>query len=77
MAYSFALERRVLAVVALWLHVAQLDETSKHETRRIKRSRFVEGLWRNRKTLLMVLGFTAAGSLCFYTFTTYMQKYLK
>lgn len=24
----------------------------------------------------MVLGFTAAGSLCFYTFTTYMQKYL-
>lgn len=24
----------------------------------------------------MVLGFTAAGSLSFYTFTTYMQKYL-
>ena len=24
----------------------------------------------------MVLGFTAAGSLTFYTFTTYMQKYL-
>ncbi len=24
----------------------------------------------------MVLGFTAGGSLCFYTFTTYMQKYL-
>ena len=24
----------------------------------------------------MVLGFTAAASLCFYTFTTYMQKYL-
>ncbi len=23
----------------------------------------------------MVLGFTAAGSLSFYTFTTYMQKY--
>jgi MHS family alpha-ketoglutarate permease-like MFS transporter len=25
---------------------------------------------------MMVLGFTAAGSLSFYTFTTYMQKYL-
>lgn len=24
----------------------------------------------------MVLGFTAGGSLSFYTFTTYMQKYL-
>ena len=24
----------------------------------------------------MVLGFTAGGSLIFYTFTTYMQKYL-
>jgi Na+/melibiose symporter-like transporter len=26
--------------------------------------------------LLIVLGFTAGGSLIFYTFTTYMQKYL-
>ena len=36
----------------------------------------IEGLWRNRRAFAMVLGFTAAGSLTFYTFTTYMQKYL-
>ncbi len=35
-----------------------------------------KGLWRNRRAFAMVLGFTAAGSLTFYTFTTYMQKYL-
>ncbi|EAM7070141.1 MFS transporter [Salmonella enterica] len=65
----------VLAVVALWLR-RQLDETSKHETRALKEAGSLKGLWRNRKSFLIVLGFTAAGSLCFYTFTTYMQKYL-
>ncbi|EBP3745619.1 MFS transporter [Salmonella enterica subsp. arizonae] len=65
----------VLAVVALWLR-RQLDETSKHETRALKEAGSLKGLWRNRKAFLMVLGFTAAGSLCFYSFTTYMQKYL-
>lgn len=65
----------MLAVVALWLR-RQLDETSKHETRALKEAGSLKGLWRNRKAFLMVLGFTAAGSLCFYTFTTYMQKYL-
>ncbi|VDZ77357.1 alpha-ketoglutarate transporter [Salmonella bongori] len=65
----------VLAIVALWLR-RQLDETSKHETRALKEAGSLKGLWRNRKAFLIVLGFTAAGSLCFYTFTTYMQKYL-
>ncbi|EDS6438186.1 MFS transporter [Salmonella enterica] len=65
----------VLAVVALWLR-RQLDETSKHETRALREAGSLKGLWRNRKSFLIVLGFTAAGSLCFYTFTTYMQKYL-
>ena len=65
----------VLAVVALWLR-RQLDETSKQETRALKEAGSLKGLWRNRKAFIMVLGFTAAGSLCFYTFTTYMQKYL-
>lgn len=54
----------------------QLDETSKQETRALKEAGSFKGLWRNRKAFIMVLGFTAAGSLSFYTFTTYMQKYL-
>ncbi|WP_409248362.1 MFS family transporter [Enterobacter hormaechei] len=64
-----------LAVVALWLR-RQLDETSRQEVRALKEAGSMKGLWRNRKAFLMVLGFTAAGSLSFYTFTTYMQKYL-
>lgn len=65
----------VLALVALWLR-RQLDETSKQETRALKEAGSFKGLWRNRKAFVMVLGFTAGGSLVFYTFTTYMQKYL-
>ena len=65
----------VLAIVALWLR-RQLDETSKQETRALKEAGSLKGLWRNRRAFAMVLGFTAAGSLTFYTFTTYMQKYL-
>ncbi|UMX61619.1 hypothetical protein MJ391_21310 [Escherichia coli] len=67
----------VLAVVALWLR-RQLDETSQQETRALKEAGIsLKGLRRNRRAFIMVLGFTAAGSLLsFYTFTTYMQKYL-
>ena len=65
----------MLAIVALWLR-RQLDETSKQDVRALKEAGSLKGLWRNRKAFVMVLGFTAAGSLCFYTFTTYMQKYL-
>lgn len=54
----------VLAIVALWLR-RQLDETSKQDVRALKEAGSLKGLWRNRKAFVMVLGFTAAGSLCF------------
>lgn len=63
----------MLAVVALYLR--SLNETSDAKTRNHKDAGSLTGLWKNRKAFLMVLpGFTAAGSLTF-TFTTYMQKY--
>lgn len=65
----------VLAVVALYLR-RSLDETSDKSTREHKDAGTLGGLWKNRRAFIMVLGFTAAGSLSFYTFTTYMQKYL-
>ncbi|HEI8867723.1 TPA: MFS transporter [Serratia odorifera] len=65
----------VLAIVALFLRRA-LNETSDAETRNHKDAGSLAGLWKNRRAFLMVLGFTAGGSLSFYTFTTYMQKYL-
>ncbi|QIX96638.1 MFS transporter [Cedecea sp. FDAARGOS_727] len=65
----------VLAIVALYLR-RSLDETSDKTTRAHKDAGTLCGLWKNRKAFIMVLGFTAGGSLAFYTFTTYMQKYL-
>jgi MHS family alpha-ketoglutarate permease-like MFS transporter len=64
-----------LAVVALFLR-RSLNETSDEKTRGHKDAGSLAGLWKHKKAFLMVLGFTAGGSLSFYTFTTYMQKYL-
>lgn len=64
------------AVVALMLR-RTLKETSSAETRQHKGAGSVSELFRNHKAAFFtVLGYTAGGSLIFYTFTTYMQKYL-
>lgn len=65
----------ILAIVALYLR-RSLNETSDKKTREHKDAGSLAGLWKHRRAFIMVLGFTAGGSLCFYTFTTYMQKYL-
>lgn len=65
----------VLAIVALFLR-RSLDETTDDKTRQHQDAGRLRGLWKYRRAFLMVLGFTAGGSLSFYTFTTYMQKYL-
>jgi MHS family alpha-ketoglutarate permease-like MFS transporter len=53
-----------------------LDETTTAATRQRKEAGTLRGLWKHRVAFMTVLGFTAGGSLIFYTFTTYMQKYL-
>ncbi|CAG4921591.1 MFS family transporter [Paraburkholderia saeva] len=63
------------ALVALYLRKS-LDETTTAETRRRKEAGTLRGLWAHKAAFATVLGFTAGGSLIFYTFTTYMQKYL-
>lgn len=64
------------SVVALFLR-RTLEETSTAETRSSRAAGSVAELLRNhRAAFVTVLGFTAGGSLFFYTFTTYMQKYL-
>jgi MFS transporter, MHS family, alpha-ketoglutarate permease len=66
------------AIVALILR-RSLHETSSAETRGRDGAGTLGALFRNpgnRKAFFIVLGFTAGGSLIFYTFTTYMQKYL-
>lgn len=64
------------AVVALFLR-RTLEETSSEESRSSEGAGTIAGIWKNhRRAFLTVLGYTAGGSLIFYTFTTYMQKYL-
>ncbi|MHC5306812.1 MFS family transporter [Bartonella sp. LJL80] len=66
----------VLAIVALILR-RNLHETSTQETRSTREAGSLIKLWKQHKrAILCVCGFSAGGSLFFYTFTTYMQKYL-
>ena len=65
----------VAALVALYLR-RSLEETTTAETRSHEDAGTLRALFARPRPVLIVLGFTAAGSLLFYTFTTYMQKYL-
>jgi MFS family permease len=63
------------ALVAMYLR-RSLHETSTAETRGHREAGTFAGLWKHWRAFMTVIGFTAAGSLTFYTFTTYMPKYL-
>ena len=66
----------IAALISLMLR-RSLHETSSAETRQDKDAGSISGLFRNHAAaFITVLGYTAGGSLIFYTFTTYMQKYL-
>ncbi|AXQ49538.1 MFS family transporter [Pseudomonas sp. SAR267] len=66
----------IAALVSLMLR-RSLHETSSAETRKDKDAGTIKGLFRHHTAaFITVLGYTAGGSLIFYTFTTYMQKYL-
>ena len=64
------------AVISLFLR-RSLEETTTAESRANKEAGTLSGLFKHHKAAFFtVLGYTAGGSLIFYTFTTYMQKYL-
>jgi MHS family dicarboxylic acid transporter PcaT-like MFS transporter/MHS family alpha-ketoglutarate permease-like MFS transporter len=63
------------AVVARYLR-RSLNETSTTDSRENKDAGTIAGLLKHKRAFMTVIGFTAGGSLSFYTFTTYMQKYL-
>src|ERR1700710_340785 len=56
------------ALVSLYLRKS-LEETSTAETRARKEAGTLRGLLLHRRAFLAVVGFTAGGSLIFYTFT--------
>jgi len=63
------------AVVALKLR-SSLHETSTEKDRASESAGTIRGILQHPRALAIVLGYTAGGSLVFYTYTTYMQKYL-
>jgi len=64
------------AVVALVMR-RRLEESSTAASRASGHAGSVREIFRHHKAAFFtVLGYTAGGSLAFYTFTTYMQKYL-
>jgi len=65
----------VAALVALFLR-RKLDETIATDIRERSESGTLRELMKYKRAFFTVSGFTAGGSLVFYTFTTYMQKYL-
>src|SRR6516165_1923152 len=65
----------IAAVVALFLR-RSLAETASEESMHNKEAGTLGGLLHHKRAVGLVLSFTAGGSLIFYTFTTYMQKYL-
>jgi len=65
----------ITAVVALYLRQS-LSETASEASRNNRDAGTLAGLMKHKGAFMTVVGFTAGGSLIFYTFTTYMQKYL-
>ncbi|HZQ75140.1 MAG TPA: MFS family transporter [Burkholderiales bacterium] len=63
------------AVVAFFLR-RSLAETTSAADRQKSEAGTLRGMFRYPRSFFVVMGFTAAGSLSFYAFTTYMQKYL-
>lgn len=63
------------AIIAMFLRRA-LHETSTSQERSAEGAGTIRLLLKHPKPLLQTIGLTAGGSLAFYTYTTYMQKFL-
>jgi len=68
----------ILSIVALYLR-KNLDETKAFENQKAcgtEKKGTVKELLKHPKAVITVIGLTLGGTLAFYTYTTYMQKFL-
>jgi MHS family alpha-ketoglutarate permease-like MFS transporter len=65
----------ILALVALYLR-SNLHETEAFERTKKKSKGTIRALMQHPKAVLLVVGMTLGGTLAFYTYTNYMQKFL-
>jgi MHS family alpha-ketoglutarate permease-like MFS transporter len=66
----------LLAVLVFWLRKGLVETEEFEAGSAAERAHPLKTLLATPKPLIIVLALTAGGSLAFYTFTTYMQKYL-
>src|SRR4029079_8070192 len=68
----------LLAVIALVMR-RNLQETDAYEAAKkiLTRTSSIRALMKYPREVLLVVGLTAGGTAAFYTYTTYMQKFLK
>jgi MHS family alpha-ketoglutarate permease-like MFS transporter len=59
------------------LHETEAFEAAKEAAKGVKRKSSLRSLARYPREVLLVVGLTAGGTAAFYTYTTYMQKFLK
>ena len=68
----------LLSIIALYLR-KNLDETQAFETKKAQADESkgtIKALLQHPRAVLTVIGLTLGGALAFYTYTTYMQKFL-
>lgn len=65
----------LVAVVVMVLR-RTMEETASDESMRRRGAGSVKELWRHKRAVALVVGFTMGGSLYFYVFTSYTQKLL-
>ena len=63
------------AVLALWMRRG-LEETTAFQNQRLAQRPSIGALLDHRRAVATVVGLTAGGTVAFYTFTTYAQKFL-
>ncbi|WP_336276547.1 MFS family transporter [Bartonella sp. CB178] len=64
------------AIVAVYLRRSLHETTTKEERTKQRSGSIKELLCNHTKSFFLIVVFSAGGSLAFYTYTTYMQKYL-
>ncbi|WP_342362008.1 MFS transporter [Terrarubrum flagellatum] len=67
----------LLAIYTFWMRRDMHETDHFAATKKATEKRGLGDLWRHWPQLLMVVGITIGGTSAFYTYTTYMQKFLK
>jgi len=69
----------LLAITAMFMrrHMQETDAFTDAQKNPVKRESSIRGLLRYPREVAIVVGLTAGGTAAFYTFTTYMQTFVK